>query len=90
MGGRNGLRDWILGLIGALATAGIIGSLKLYSDIQVHMSLPMHAGADREFDRVRSRLTEVETELAREIAYNHFATQLLYRRAGMTMPTKND
>lgn len=90
MGGKNGLRDWILGLVGALAITGILGSLKLYSDIQVHFNSPMHPAADKEFDRIRARLSEVETELAHEIDYNYFATQLLYRRAGIPMPAKSD
>ena len=90
MGGRNGLRDWILGVIGALAISGILGSLKLYSDIQVHFNSPMHPAADKEFDKIKARLTEVESQLVEEINYNYYATQLLYRRAGISMPAKND
>jgi len=86
---KNGIRDYILGIIGVLAAAAVIGSLKLYSDVQVHMSLPMHTGADKRLDGVEDRLTYIENEFKRNDDYHYTMIQILAEKNRITMPSRN-
>lgn len=78
----------MLGVIGALATAGLIGSLKLYGDIQVHMSSPMHEGADKRFDKLENRVTFIENQFKRNDDYTSVMLQVLAIEAGVELPAK--
>ena len=86
----NNFHNWLLGLVGALAVTGILGSLKLYSDIQVHFSAPMHAGADKKFDSLEKRILDVENEGRVNDAYLDTMVQIIAQRTRIVLPEKVD
>lgn len=84
----SSFHNWILGLVGAIAVTGILGSLKLYSDIQVHFNMPMHAGADRRFDSLEKRILSVENEGRTNDAYLDTMVQILAQRTRIVLPKR--
>lgn len=88
MPNKSNIMNYLMAAIGGLAITGILGSLKLYSDFQVHVNSAMHAGADKRFDLIERRIEYVENKGQRNDDYADLMFQIISNRTRITLPSK--